>query len=564
MDIFVEFSIIIALATVIGGLMRLLKQPLIMGHILTGILVGPQFLNIFKNVESGEIFSLMGISTLLFIVGLSLSPKVIREVGKIALITGLGQIMFTTLFGFLIASAFGFDLIPSLYIAIALTFSSTIIILKLLSDKKDLEKLYGRISIGFLLVQDVVATLILIGVSSMTSQESLISTALLLLIKGLLITLILSLVSFYVLPRISEFFAKSQEYLFLFAIGWGFGLSMVFKMVGFSVEIGALVAGVTLSMSPYAEEISSKLKPLRDFFIIMFFILLGANMDLHNLSSLIIPALVFSIFVLVGNPLIVLVLMELLGYNKRTGFFAGLTVAQISEFSLIIVLMGVHLGHIDSSVLSLVTLIALTTIAVSTYMILNAERIYPRISKYITLFQRKMVVKESTIVANYDVILFGCNRAGYDFIEVFKKLKTKFLAVDFDPEIVSELMEKGINVKYGDAEDGEFLDDIKIQESKAVISTIPDFDVNSFLLSLLSKVENKPITILTSHDVNNAIYFYERGADYVVVPHFIGGQVVSRLAKDAVFGLHDIKDVGNTQLDYLKKRKSLGHANPFS
>lgn len=562
MESFIEFSIVIALATLIGGIMRLLKQPLIMGHIVTGILVGPFFLNIFTHIEAGEVFSVMGISILLFIVGLSLSPKVIQEVGKVSLVTGIGQILFTTFFGFLIANLFGFGLIPSLYISVALTFSSTIIILKLLSDKKDLEKLYGRISIGFLLVQDVAATLILIGVSSLSTGDDIVSTALLILIKGIAITIVLSLVSFYVLPKLSTFFAASQEYLFLFAIGWGFGLAMIFSLVGFSAEIGALVAGVTLSMSPYAAEISSKLKPLRDFFIIMFFILLGVNMDLQNLAPLIIPALVFSIFVLLGNPLIVIVLMEFFGYNKKTGFLAGLTVAQISEFSLILVLMGVSLGHIDRSVLSLVTLVGLITISVSTYMILYAERLYPLIAPYIGFFKKK-VVEETPVATSYNVILFGCNRVGYDFIEVFKKLHTKFLAVDFDPEVVAELSAKNINVKYGDAEDGEFLDDIGIEKAKAVISTIPDSETTNFLLDKVRKENPEAIIILTSHNVKHALKLYDNGADYVIVPHFIGGQFVSRLAKDAVFGLNDIQQVKHDHLDYLKTRLSLGHANPF-
>jgi Kef-type K+ transport system membrane component KefB len=310
MEIFVELSIIIALATLIGGVMRLLKQPLIMGYILTGVVVGPHFLNILKDIESGEIFSLMGISILLFIVGLSLSPHVIREVGKISLITGTGQVMFTTFLGFMIAKGFGYEFIPSLYIAISLAFSSTIIILKLLSDKKDLEKLYGKIAIGFLIVQDIIATLILIGISSFTSGQDILQSALLVLIKGISAAIVLSFISYYLLPKLSDFFAKSQEYLFLFAVGWGFGLASVFKMMGFSAEIGALVAGVTLSMSPYAREISAKLKPLRDFFLIMFFILLGVNMDITSLSGMLVPALIFSTFVLVGNPIIVILLME--------------------------------------------------------------------------------------------------------------------------------------------------------------------------------------------------------------------------------------------------------------
>lgn len=559
MELFVEFSLIITLATVMGGIMRVLKQPLIMGHIITGIIVGPHFLNLYKNAESAEIFSIMGISILLFIVGLSLSPKVIREVGKVAVITGIGQILVTVFFGFLLARFFGYNQVSSLYIAIALTFSSTIIILKLLSDKKDLEKLYGRIAIGFLLVQDIVATLILIGISSLGSGEGLLSTSLLLIIKGLVITIILSLVSFYVLPSLSTFFARSQEYLFLFSIGWGFGLALAFTKLGFSPEIGALVAGVALSMSPFAEEMSSKLKPLRDFFIITFFILLGVHMDLTNLGPLIIQAVLLSLFVLIGNPIIVIFLMELLGYSKKTSFSAGLTVAQISEFSLIIVLMGLSLGHVSRDVLSLVTLVGLITISGSTYMILYSDKLFQIISPYLSFFKTSSVKKETVVDDSYSVILFGCHRVGFDFIEAFKKLHAKFLAVDFDPEIVSDLDNNGINVKYGDAEDAEFLEEINVHKAHAVISTIPDFDTNLFLLIKVRTKNPDSIIILTSVNIDDALTFYEKGADYVIVPHFIGGQFVSRLAKDAVFGLYDLQETKSHHVSYLRNRKQLGH-----
>jgi Kef-type K+ transport system membrane component KefB len=543
--------------------MRLLKQPLIMGYILTGVVVGPHFLNILKDIESGEIFSLMGISILLFIVGLSLSPHVIREVGKISLITGTGQVMFTTFLGFMIAKGFGYEFIPSLYIAISLAFSSTIIILKLLSDKKDLEKLYGKIAIGFLIVQDIIATLILIGISSFTSGQDILQSALLVLIKGISAAIVLSFISYYLLPKLSDFFAKSQEYLFLFAVGWGFGLASVFKMMGFSAEIGALVAGVTLSMSPYAREISAKLKPLRDFFLIMFFILLGVNMDITSLSGMLVPALIFSTFVLVGNPIIVILLMELLGYNRKTGFKAGLTVAQISEFSLIIILLGVKLGHIDRSVLSIVTLVGLITISVSTYMIKYSDKIYPYIYKYIGFLEKKKVIQEKSIVSNYDVILFGCNRVGYDFIRMFKYLGAGFLAVDFNPEVIKELSDAGVNCEYGDAEDSDFLDEIYLDKAKLIISTIPDYDANEFLLEKIRSVNEEAGVILMSYSVEDAIEFYDMGASYVILPHFIGGTYGAGLAQEIGTDPDKLHEKRQEHINYLRERKEKGHAHPI-
>ncbi len=231
MEIFIELSIIIGITVLIAGIMKLLKQPLIIGYILAGIIVSPYFLNVVRSTETIAVFSQIGVALLLFIVGLSLSPKVIKEVGKVSLITGIGQIIFTSLIGFFISRFLGFSIIVSLYIAIALTFSSTIIIMKLLSDKKDLDKLYGKISIGFLLVQDIFVIILLMVISSFSGNLSLDNLSFGSILAGILLIGGFVLISIYVLPSLSKFFAKSQEFLFLFSIGWGLGLASLFHYI---------------------------------------------------------------------------------------------------------------------------------------------------------------------------------------------------------------------------------------------------------------------------------------------------------------------------------------------
>ena len=297
MSLFFELSIIIVVAAALSGLMRLLKQPIIIGYILTGLLLGPQFLNLIRSTETVSIFSEMGIAILLFIVGLHLSPREIKDVGGKAFITGSIQVLLTAFFGFLISRYFGFPYIESIYLGAAFSFSSTIIVLKLLSDKRDLEKLYGRITVGVSLFQDIIAAFALIFASSFSNGGAQLPNFILLVIKGLLLTLIISLVSVYVLPTLSTFFARSQEYLFLFSLAWGFGLGALFGFLKFSVEIGALVAGVSLSMSPYSQEISSKLKPLRDFFVVIFFILLGSKISFVDFNHLLVPFVVMLLLI---------------------------------------------------------------------------------------------------------------------------------------------------------------------------------------------------------------------------------------------------------------------------
>src|SRR3989344_4813508 len=284
-DIFINLSIIVLLAVVISGIMRLLKQPLLIGYILTGIAVGPYFLNIATSTPIIETFSQIGIALLLFMVGLYLNPRVIKEVGKVSFITGVGQVLFTSIIGFFIAKALGFPNITSFYIAVALTFSSTIIIMKLLSDKEAIDTLYGKISIGFLIVQDLIAILALMAISSISNGADIYSLLTKTLLKGVVVLFAVFIVSYLFLPRIINRIAKSQEFLLLFSIGWCFALAGLFEYLGFSLEIGALLAGVTLSLSPYHQEMNSKMRPLRDFFIVLFFIMLGSQMVFGEISK---------------------------------------------------------------------------------------------------------------------------------------------------------------------------------------------------------------------------------------------------------------------------------------
>ena len=384
-EVFTQLALILIVAIGISAIMNALRQPLLIGYIITGILVGPTFFNLISGSTTLNTFSNIGVALLLFTVGLNLNPKVIKEVGKISLVTGLGQVIFTSIVSFAIAFYLGFSFIASAYIAIALTFSSTIIIMKLISDKGDVNSLYGKISIGFLIVQDLIAVIILMAVSSLSrSSES--ESIILLLSYGAISMVVLILFGLLVMPFLIRKIAKSQEFLFLFSIGWCLAIAAWFHALNFSLEIGALLAGIVLSSTPYSSEIGSKMKPLRDFFVVMFFIIIGSQMTIGNVFGNIFPIIVFSLFILIGNPFIVMVLMGLMGYTKRTGFLSGLTVAQISEFSIILVALGVSVGHLDQNILSLVTMVGLITIAGSTYMITYSKQIYNEMHGLLSIF----------------------------------------------------------------------------------------------------------------------------------------------------------------------------------
>lgn len=564
MDIFIELGLIIAIGIIITVITWILRQPLILGYIFTGIIVGPNLLGILRSTEVLGVFSQVGIALLLFIVGLGLTPRVVKEVGKVSVITGVGQVIFTSAIGFLISKSLGFSTITSIYIAIALTFSSTIIIMKLLSDKGDTSTLYGRIAIGFLIVQDIIAMIILMVVSS-SRQGFNLGVIFENFAIGVGLVVALFLLGIYALPKITNIIAKSQEFLLLFSVGWCLILAALFHYLGFSMEIGALLAGITLASSPYKYEISAKMKPLRDFFIVLFFILLGAQIGFANLGTYAIPIILFSIFVLIGNPLIVMVLMGLLGYTRRNSFLAGLTVAQISEFSIILVALGIKMGHLTNEILFIITTVALITIAGSSYVILYADKIYPYLSNYLKIFERKgqkVDAHKYHSSDKYDIILFGCDRIGYDLLKSLKKLRTKFLVIDYNPDTIVNLAKEGIECRYGDAEDVELLNELNFSDAKMIISTIADFDTNCFLITKIMEINRNAVVIVVAHQIDEAIELYKKGASYVIMPHFLGGKHAATLIERCGYNLNVFLMERYRHIQELLHRKKIGHEHP--
>lgn len=560
-NILVNIAIIVGVGLLLSGIAALLKQPLIIGYIAAGIILGPSFLNVVKATDAITSFAQLGIVVLLFTVGLSLSPKVFRRVGKASLITGLGQILITSILGFIIGNSLGYSVINSMYIATALTFSSTIIVMKTLSDKGDGETLYGRISVGLLLVQDVVVMLILAAISSLSS--GVVGSSLSLLDLGLILAVIALLVpiAIYVMPFLMKKVTKSQEYLLLFSLGWCLLVAVIFHELKFSMEIGALLAGITLSMSSYRHEIISKMKPLRDFFIFLFFISLGSQMVISNLSANIVPIIAFSVFILIGKPIIVFIIMGLLGYTKKSSLLTGLALAQISEFSLILLALGVKLGQLSPEILSMVTIVGLITIAGSTYLIMNAEKIYSLISRFLPTLSKKQspnLIKQASH-KNNEVIIFGYDKIGFSLLSSFKKMGKKFLIVDYNPEIIKYLESERINCMYGDAENDELLSDLCMSKKKMVISTIPIYETNSLILKRIREYSDETIVILVSNSIEDSLKLYDQGANYVIIPRFLGGEHASNLVEKNEFNLDLFAKAKRAHIEHIGDRSSIRH-----
>jgi len=495
-QVFTEFALILLVSAVAGAIGLRLRQPVIIAYIVVGILVGPSALGLVSAHSQIDLLAQVGIAVLLFLVGLKLDLNQVRKLGAVALATGLGQLAFTISFGFILIVVLGKSMIEALYVAVALTFSSTIIIVKLLSDKRELDSLHGRIAVGFLIVQDLAVVIAMMIMSVMKVNDS--SVRAWVIAGSLLFRLVIAGVGMYVLmrwvlPWVVGIMARSQELLLIFAIAWGTGLAALGEWAGFSKEAGAFLAGFSIASSGYRDAISARLTGIRDFLLLFFFIDLGSKLNFSTLGDEFVPSIVLSLFVLIGNPLIVMAIMGYMGYRKRTGFLAGLTVAQISEFSIIFIAMGISLGHVGQSALGLTTLVGLITIAMSTYMILYSQPLFEKCRPFLGWLERKVPHRELYLDTDGalrdppDVIVMGLGRYGSRLAEGLQEAGLKVLGVDFDPVAAQACRQRGIAVHYGDGIDENFIEALPLHANLWIVSTLPDFEANNMLMRSLKE-----------------------------------------------------------------------------
>ncbi|MEY3806471.1 MAG: hypothetical protein RIR69_1283 [Actinomycetota bacterium] len=494
-DAFSDTAIVLAIAAVVAFVAVRAKQPLIVAFIAVGVLVGPSVLDLVDGNESTALLAEIGLAVLLFLVGLKLDIQLVRETGKVAFFAGLGQVFFTSLVGFLLSLLLGMTITVAMFVAVALTFSSTIIIVKLLSDKRELDKLHGRIALGILIVQDIVVVLSMLILSSLDAE----STASIgreigkLFLSGTALVLGLWILMRFVLPKVMVLVASSQELLIVSAIAWAVAIAALSDWVDFSVEVGAFLAGFALAPTPYRESIASSLSGLRDFLLLFFFIELGSQIDFSAIGTQVPAALVLSLFVLIGKPIIVIAIMSLMRYPSRVSFMSGLALAQISEFSLILIALARDLGHVENESVGLVTLVGLITIGVSTYMIIYSEWIFEKVAPFLRIFERKngLITDAENSENRFDVIVFGYGRFGRHLVEHLAKANHRILVIDWDPfgsiALEDEKISENVTLWYGDADDPEFPSTLPLQNARWIVSTIARSDVNMTLARSLRR-----------------------------------------------------------------------------
>lgn len=556
-EVIISVSLIIVIAAVLTIIARIIRQPPILAYLFAGVLAGPLFFG-YLSTDTSSIIQLMsriGVAFLLFIVGLSLDYRLFKEIGKVSILAGIAEVFLVGILGFLLAFKLGFANLTSIYIGAALAFSSTVVVVKILSDKKHLETLYGKIALGILIVQDIFASifLMLIPLFGNAGNQAIIFHQLFL---ALIIIAIVFFLGAFVFNRLLNYLAVSQEAMFLFGIAWALVLATAFYSLGFSMEIGALIAGMSLASSKYALDLGGKIKPLRDFFIVLFFVFFGSQLTDFNLHLLII-ALIFSAFVLLIKPLIVMLTLKLFGYTKKINFMVSLSLAQVSEFSLILVLLGFQFGHLSVEIMNLAVLIALITIAISTYGLYYSEFLSKVLNfRIFNFFDGKISDNNPLLEKNPEIILFGYHRIGYKILETLKKMKVRFLVIDYNPHVVVALTKKGIPCVYGDASNKNLLYDSGMGNAKLVISTIPDEHTNMMIQEFLKDIESESAFVATAEQPREALRLYRAGADYVVIPHHLGGDYASFMIQNFKTNKKKYHEVGKQHRNNLILGKS--------
>ncbi len=496
-EIFLQsLGLMVVAGTAMAFAAKLIRMPTIVAFLLAGLAIGP-LTGLVEITHTLESISEIGIALLLFIVGLELSLDKIREVGRVAVVAGIGQVVFTAVIGFGLTFLFGFSLMECAFLATALTFSSTVVVVKLLDEKREMDSLYGRIAVGIFLVQDLVAIIMLTFLAGLGKDTGAgageIAIGVAKAFGGMILLLGASLAAAkWVLPRPFAWAARSPETSFLWSLSWCFLAVLAAQHLGLSLEIGAFLAGISLAQLPFNGDIRIRLHPLMSFFIAVFFVSLGVKMDLGAAMDSIWTVLALSLFVLIGNPIIFIWIISKMGYSERTSFYTGVTVAQISEFSFILVAMGVNNGIVAPGILSLTAMIGLITISLSSYFIIYNRQLYIfcRKAGWLKFFRAskdESGEKPPQAIANH-VIIVGMNTLGRNLATRLSAAGVRVLALDTDPAKLAGLP---CETLLGNADYPAVLEHAGLPRARLAVSALRIEDAND-LLAYHCRRENVP------------------------------------------------------------------------
>jgi CPA2 family monovalent cation:H+ antiporter-2 len=518
-----DVGLIIFASAVLAYVARFLRQPVIIAYVLAGVIVGPAWLGLITNPDEISLLSELGIVFLLFSVGLELDFRRLRQVGFATLLGGSVQIISTFILGFVVAAAFGLQGSLAVYVGLLMAFSSTMIVAKILADREELNTLHGRIMIGVLLLQDVVAVVALPFLGSLSTLPS-VEFASLVVIKGLGLFAIAILANRFVFPRVLDYAAKKHEILFITAVANCFlfiGLSYFF---GFSIAIGGFIAGLSMANFPYNVEIGGEVHALRDFFSIIFFSSLGMQLNFLAIGGYLPVFAVLLLMLLFVKPVILAATYLLMGYGGRTSSYIGLGLGQTSEFMFIIAAELFMLGSITREFYSLLIAIVVISILITPYLLGTRNVFYNFLSRFKIHPKSIREIENPPSALSGHTVVFGAHRMGEKVIEYLGKNREKFVVVERDPEIVKKLGRSGVHAVYGDAENDELMSKIYLGSAKLLVMTIPYADVTSYVVRKARKLNGKMRIFARARDEIDAEMIYKAGADIVVIPEVVSGE----------------------------------------
>ena len=561
-NIFIQLAIILGLSSALGFITYKLKLPLLIAYLVGGLLIA---LVGFFDVRTSAALSFLpeiGIAFVLFLVGMELDLREIKKLGKPILVASILQVFISAFAGFSIAGALGFGMVESLYLGIGLSFSSTIVVVKLLLEKNDLNSLYGKLSVGILLLEDLIAVLILLALTVSSSIFNLgfqqAFPIMTFVLKVILLFGVTVLINRFILPKIFDEVSESAELLFLSAIAWCFIYVAFSLTLGFSVVIGAFLAGVGLASSPYHYQIQGKVKPLRDFFVTLFFVYLGTQVNFSAIGKVYPAIIAFSAYALLAKPVIFLLVLGSFGFRKHTMFQTAINLSNISEFSLIILLVGLQLNFVTGSSLTVVAVSLIASTIISSLMIANSAVLYRYVKPSLVFFERKTPYQLIAQTQGYDlkdhVVLIGSHQVGESLVKFFQKEGIPFIVLDFNPYQVERLISAKIPVVFGDMGDPEVLEALNLSSAKMLISTVPDSTDNRLLIEEVKNSNLNIPVIVRSDSIKEARSLYKFGASYVYLPDIVSGEFLVEILKNHLNDKDYFKEREKIELEKLSRK----------
>ena len=549
----------IVAASALGYVARLVRQPLILGYIAAGVLIGPQGLRLIENQQEISLLSELGLAFLLFIVGLEINVKKFSKSGTSSAVIGTVQVVLCSVLGVLLSHWLGYGGLTAVYIGVALSFSSTMIVVKQLSDGNELDTLPGRISLGILLVQDVLAILVLAAQSNLDNPS--FGLILVSLASGFGLVAVSFLASRYLLPIAFSRVAQNSELMLVLSISWCFIMCWLALMANFSIAMGALIAGVSISTFPYSHDVIVKIRSLRDFFVTLFFVSLGMQLVVESVPG-IVTGLILSLFIIVSRIVTIFPTSYVMKLGSRVGVLSSLHLAQSSEFSLVIATLGFGYGHISQEIVSLIAITLVVTCTISTYLVMGSHgiaRAAVRLLEGAGLKSSHHQEEVSGGTNHGEILLLGCHRLGSALVHDLMETQENVQVLDFNPEVLTKLKELGVAATYVDISHVDAIKEAGIHHAKFIICAVSDeYLRGTSNLDVLRYLKSKKVrahVIVQSSSAQGALKLYEAGADYVLIPPAVSSAHILGIIEKARFG--ELESLRAVERKLLKKRKEV-------